>query len=118
MQEQRSGRIINISSIGVQFGGGVNSVHYSASKAALEALTLSFAKAGAPYNVLVNTVRAGVTDTPFHEKIGRDDLTDRANLIPKKRIAKPEGISNSVLFLASDSSSFITGSTLTVAGGE
>ena len=118
MKKQRSGRIINISSIGVKFGGGVNSVHYSASKAALEALTLSFAKAGAPYSVLVNTVRAGATDTPFHEKTGRHDLADRANLIPLKRIAEPEEISDSVLFLASDSASFITGTTLTVAGGE
>jgi len=118
MSEQGWGKIINISSIGVKFGGGLNTVHYSASKAALEALTISFSRAGAPHNVLVNTVRAGVTNTPFHRKIGRDDLSERASLIPLKRVAEPKEISEAVLFLASDKASYITGSTITVAGGE
>ncbi len=118
MQEQKSGRIISISSIGLKFGGSVNTVHYSASKAALEAVTISLAKAGAPYNILVNTVRAGVTDTMMHEKIGRTDMTDRASLIPLRRLACPSEISQAVQFLASDNSSFVTGSVLTVAGGE
>ena len=118
MQEQKSGRIISISSIGLKFGGGINTVHYSASKAALEAVTASLAKAGAPFNVLVNTVRAGVTDTPMHEKIGRTDMSDRASLIPLKRLALPSEISRAVQFLAGDNSSFVTGSVLTVSGGE
>ena len=118
MEDQGSGRIVNISSIGVKFGGGVTTAHYSASKAALEALTMSFAKAGAPFNVLVNAVRAGVTDTPLHEKIGRPIWPDRVDLIPLKRPAQPSEISKAVLFLASDSSSYITGTILTVAGGE
>ena len=118
MSQQGAGRIINISSIGVKFGGGITTVHYSASKAALEALTMSFAKAGAASNVLVNTVRAGVTDTAFHEKIGRTDLSSRVGLIPLQRLAQPSEISGAVLFLASDQSSYITGTTLTVAGGE
>ena len=118
MTQQGAGRIINISSIGVKFGGGITTVHYSASKAALEALTKSFAKAGATSNVLVNTVRAGVTDTAFHERIGRTDLSSRAELIPLQRLAQPSEISAAVLFLASDQSSYITGTTLTVAGGE
>ena len=118
MSKQRSGRIVNISSIGVKFGGGVSTVHYSASKAALEALTNSFAKAAAPFNVLVNTVRAGVTDTPLHEKVGRHDMSRRTALIPLKRLAKPSEISEAVLFLASEKSSYISGSVLTVAGGE
>ena len=118
MQEQKSGRIISISSIGLKFGGGINTVHYSASKAALEAVTASLAKAGAPYHVLVNTVRAGVTDTPMHEKIGRTDMSDRASLIPLKRLALPSEISQAVQFLAGDKSSFVTGSVLTVSGGE
>jgi NAD(P)-dependent dehydrogenase (short-subunit alcohol dehydrogenase family) len=118
MAPQRSGRIINVSSIGVKFGGGATTVHYSASKAALEALTMSFAKAGAPYDVLVNTVRAGVTDTAFHEKIGRIDLSDRVALIPLKRLAHTAEISAAVLFLASDQSTYVTGTVLTVAGGE
>jgi 3-oxoacyl-[acyl-carrier protein] reductase len=118
MQEASWGRIINISSIGVKYGGGVTSAHYSASKAALEAITLSFAKEGAPHNILVNAIRAGVTDTSIHEKMGRKDLAGRAQLIPLKRVAQPDEIANMVLFLASEESSFITGGILPVAGGE
>ena len=118
MTKQGSGRIINMSSIGVKFGGGIETVHYSASKAALEALTKSFAKAGAPHNVLVNAVRAGVTDPPMHGKIGRHDMSSRTDLIPLKRMARPSEISQVVLFLAGEESSYITGTILTAAGGE
>ena len=118
MAQQRSGRIINISSIGVKFGGSPTTMHYSASKAALEAITKSFAKAAAPYNVLVNAVQVGVTDTAFHEKIGRKDLSDRIAMIPLQRPALPAEISNVLRFLASDESSYIPGTILTVAGGE
>lgn len=118
MSEQNYGRIINMSSVGVKFGGGTDTIHYSASKSALEALTKSFSKSGAPHNVLVNTVRAGVTDTPLHQKIGRNDLSKRIELIPMNRMASSSEISQVVLFLASDKSSYITGTILTAAGGE
>jgi len=118
MRERAWGRIINISSIGVKYGGGVSTAHYSASKAALEAVTLSLAKEGAPYSVLVNAVRAGVTNTSLHQKLGRGDLSERSKLIPLKRVADPQEIAHMVLFLASEQSSFITGGILPVAGGE
>lgn len=118
MKEHAWGRVINISSIGVKYGGGIDTAHYSASKAALEAVTLSLAKDGAPYNVLVNAVRAGVTDTLLHQKLGRGDLSNRAKLIPLKRVAHPQEIANMVLFLASEESSFVTGGILPVSGGE
>jgi len=118
MTQQGSGRIINMSSVGVKFGGGIETVHYSASKSALEALTKSFAKAGAPHNVLVNAVRVGVTDTPMHGKIGRLDMSYRTELIPLKRMAQPSEISQVVLFLAGEESSYVTGTILTAAGGE
>ena len=118
MSKQKTGRIINISSIGVKFGGSPNTVHYSASKAALEAVTKSFAKAAAPFNVLVNAIRPGVTDTSLHKRIGRKDLSARVNMIPLKRLAQPAEISNMVIFLASRESSFITNTIIDVAGGE
>lgn len=118
MRQKSYGRIINISSIGVKFGGGPTTLHYSASKAALEAMTRSIAKVGAPYNVLVNAIRAGVTDTPFHRKMGRDDLPERVKLIPLGRAAHPDEIAEMVLFLASKKSSYITGSIISVSGGE
>jgi NAD(P)-dependent dehydrogenase (short-subunit alcohol dehydrogenase family) len=118
MKEKSFGRIINISSIGVKFGGGPTTLAYSASKAALEAVNRSLAKEGASHNVLVNAIRAGVTDTKFHERLGRTDLVKRTQSIPLKRLAMPQEIAGVVLFLASDASSFITGSTIPVAGGE
>lgn len=118
MSKKKNGRIINISSGGWKYGGGKDTIHYSASKAALEALTMAFAKIGAPHNVLVNAIRPGVTDTPFHKKMGRNDLSARINLVPLKRLAKPSEISNTVLFLASSKSSFITNTIISVAGGE
>ena len=118
MSKKKNGRIINISSGGWKYGGGKTTVHYGASKAALEALTIAFAKRGAPHNVLVNAIRPGATKTPFHKKIGRNDLSARVNLIPLKRLAKPSEISNAVLFLASSKSSFITNTIISVAGGE
>jgi len=118
MSKQRDGRIINISSIGVKFGGSANTLHYSASKAALEAMTKSFANAGAPFNVLVNAVRPGVTDTPLHKHLSRKDLLKRAAMVPLKRLARPAEISNIVVFLASNKSSFVTNTIIDVAGGE
>ena len=118
MSKQKNGRIINISAGGWKYGGGKNTLHFGASKAALEALTMAFAKIGAPHNVLVNAIRPGATKTPFHKKIGRNDLSARINLVPLKRLAKPSEISNMVLFLASSKSSFITNAIISVAGGE
>jgi len=118
MSKKKNGRIINISSGGWKYGGGKNTIHYSVSKAALEALTIAFAKIGAPHNVLVNAIRPGATKTPFHKKIGRNDLSARINLVPLKRLAKPSEISNTVLFLASSKSSFITNTIINVTGGE
>jgi NAD(P)-dependent dehydrogenase (short-subunit alcohol dehydrogenase family) len=118
MSKKKNGRIINISSGGWKYGGGKDTIHYSVSKAALEALTMAFAKIGASHNILVNAIRPGVTDTPFHKKIGRNDLSARRNLVPLKRLAKPSEISHMVLFLASSKSSFITNTIISVTGGE
>jgi NAD(P)-dependent dehydrogenase (short-subunit alcohol dehydrogenase family) len=117
MKAQGAGRIVNVSSIGVAYGGSPKTAHYSASKAALEAMTRSLAKAGAPHGVLVNAVRAGVTDTAFHAKLGRD-LAERVSLIPLGRAARPEEISSVVRFLLGPGSSFMTGAIVPVAGGE
>lgn len=118
MAKRRRGRIINISSIGVKFGGSFYTAHYSASKAALEAVSRSFAKAGAPFNVLVTVVRAGLTDTPLHRKTGRKDLAARIRMVPLERMAAPREISNVVVFLAGEKGSFVTNTVIDVAGGE
>ncbi len=118
MQKNKKGRIINISSGGWLYGGGQKTVHYSVSKAAIEALTIATAKICAKNNILVNAIRPGATQTPFHEKMGRKNLKARTDLVPLKRMAKPEEISNAVVFLCSNKSTFITNSILDVRGGE
>jgi len=112
MKEHGAGSIINISSIGVKYGGNPEFVVYTMSKAALEAMTICLAKEGAP-NVRVNAIRAGITNTnfKFHDE-------KRIYMVPMKRMADPKEIAEAIYFLASDKASYITGSILTVAGGE
>ena len=116
MKVQKMGNIINISSIGVKFGSNVQNVFYGASKSALESVTRSFSRAGAPFNVLVNTLRPGVTDTEFYQKIGKD-LTNRVKLIPMKRAARANEIAEMIYFLAVKNT-FISGEIISVSGGE
>ncbi len=118
MKEHGGGKIINISSISAKYGGSANSIHYGASKAALDAITIGLSRVGAESNILVNSVRAGFVDTPFHRKIGRENIEDRVKRIPLKRAGEPIDISRMVLFLASDAGDYITGEVFTIAGGD
>jgi NAD(P)-dependent dehydrogenase (short-subunit alcohol dehydrogenase family) len=118
MKDQGGGKIINISSISVKYGGSSQTLHYGAAKSALETVTLGLSKAGAKHNILVNTVRGGFIDTPMHQKMGRKNLEKRIEMIPLKRAGKPQDVAGMVLFLASESGDFITGETFTVAGGD
>ena len=81
-------------------------------------MTLSFAKAGAPFNVFVNAVRAGITDTKFLKHNPKKDLKKRVQLIPLRRLWEPSEIANTIYFLSSEESSYTTGSIITVAGGD
>lgn len=117
MKEQQFGRIVNISSFTVHYGmGRNNSIHYAGSKAALETLTSGLARLGAEHNILVNSIRPGVILTNMQE--GRHDLETRIQMIPVKRMGRPEEIANTVRFLCDDENQFTTGQTITIAGGE
>ena len=118
MKDQGGGKIINISSISVKYGGSSQTLHYGAAKSAMETAALGLSKAGAKHNILVNTVRGGYIDTPMHEKMGRKNLKERIDMIPLKRAGKPQDMAGMVLFLASEAGDFITGETFTVAGGD
>jgi 3-oxoacyl-[acyl-carrier protein] reductase len=120
MIAQKWGKIVNISSISAKYGGGATSLHYGAAKAALDALTKGLSRNGAPYNILVNSVRAGFVNTSIHKRMGRTkaDIEERVNLIPLKRGAEPREIAGMVLFLLSDTGDYITGEVFTVAGGD
>ena len=118
MRKQAQGRIINISSIAAKYGGAVNSLHYAASKAALETMTRGLARWCAPDGIQVSAIRGGFIETAFHEKMGQTDTQARIQQIPLKRPGHPMDIARTALFLASDGGNFITGEIVTVAGGD
>jgi len=116
MKKARRGNIVNISSIGVKFGSSSDNIFYGVSKLGLEASTKTYSREGSKYNILVNTIRPGITNTNFYKKIGKD-LKDRVKLIPLKRAANPDEIANFIYFMISQNT-FITGETIAISGGE
>lgn len=118
MINQKRGRIINISSTaGIQ--GYPNRSAYAASKGGVILLTKALANEWGPFNVNVNAVAPGVTETPM-TKTFLSDPKNRSQFlsrIPLGRFAELEEIAASVLFLASDASSYINGHILIVDGG-
>ena len=121
MVKQKSGVIINIASVAMgQLGVGFpNLIHYSASKGGIAAMTESLAVELAPYNIRVNAIAPGVIDTPMVEQTKQDSKAMEATLarVPLQRMGKPEEVANLVLFLASDASSYMTGSIVVIDGG-
>lgn len=116
MMKQRSGTIINISSV-VGVIGNVGQVNYSAAKAGVIGMTKSAARELAPRGITVNCVAPGYIDTEMTEKL--DDGVKEAMLahIPLARMGKPEEVADVVRFLASGAAAYMTGQTLHVDGG-
>ncbi len=121
MVKQKSGVIINIASVamGQQGIGFPNIVHYCASKGGIAAMTEALAVELAPYNIRINTISPGMIETPMIDPVRKDPKTMEAMLarLPMRRVGRPEEVSNLVLFLASDESSYMTGSTVVIDGG-
>jgi NAD(P)-dependent dehydrogenase (short-subunit alcohol dehydrogenase family) len=93
-------------------------VHYAASKAAVDAMTVGLAKELGPRGIRVNAVAAGTVRTGIHELSGVPDRPDRvASAIPLGRPGEPEEIAEAVAWLLSGAASFTTGAVLRVAGG-
>ena len=117
MKHRKFGRIVNISSIWGQISREGRSL-YSSSKAALDALTKSFALEFGSYNVLVNSVAPGYVDTELIKKHNTDlELAEIKKTIPLQRFAKQNEISNLVKFLCSEDNSYVTGQIITIDGG-
>ena len=117
MKQKKFGRIVNISSIWGQISREGRSI-YSSSKAALDALTKSFALEFGPYNVLINSVAPGYVDTELIKKHNTDlELAEIKKTIPLQRFAKKNEISNLVKFLCSEDNSYVTGQIITIDGG-
>ena len=114
MIQNKSGCIINISSIWGQVGASCE-VHYSASKAAVDGFTKALAKELGPSNIRVNSISPGFIDTDMNKELKEEDLIEIKKEIPLGRIAKPEEIAKSVKWLIEDN--YVTGQIISINGG-
>lgn len=121
MKEQGGGVIVNIASVAMgQVGiASPNLVHYVSSKGGIGGMTEALAVDLADDDIRVNAVAPGMIDTPMIDPMKEDEEAMEAsiNQLPMKRTGDPAEISKAVLFLASDASSYMTGSVVTVDGG-
>ena len=112
------GRIVNVSSAASRLGSGGEYVDYAASKAAVDTMTLGLAHEVAEDGIRVNAVRPGIIYTRIHALGGEPGRVDRLKArVPMKRGGEPGEVARAILWLASDESSYTTGSFLDVAGG-
>ena len=115
MKAAKQGSIINISSINGLVGGAIG---YTDSKFAVRGMTKAVALECAPYGIRVNSIHPGVIATPMIMQGDTKDVVEAfAKSIPMKRVAQPEEVSGMVVFLASDDSSYSTGSEFIADGG-
>ena len=116
MLKQRSGSIINMSSV-VGVSGNAGQSNYSASKAGIIGFTKSIAREVGSRNIRCNAIAPGFILTEMTDKIPEDMRKEWINQIPLKRGGTPEDVANVTLFLASDLSSYVSGQVISVCGG-
>lgn len=116
MMRQRSGRIVNISSVAGVYGNA-GQVNYSASKAGVIGMTKTVAKELGSRGVTCNAVAPGFVRTPMTDVLEEDYKAEILKQISLGRLGEPEDIANAVAFLVSDKASYITGQVLVVSGG-
>ena len=117
MVKKKWGRIVNITSIGGQWGG-MRQVHYAAAKAGLINLTHSLARLYSPLGITANAVAPGLVATDMIRKELKSKAgKQKAAQIPVGRIAEPDEIAAGVVFLVSEGAAYVTGQTLNINGG-
>ena len=115
---QRSGNIVNVSSLAAQRGGGlVGGPHYAASKGGVLSLTRSIAREFGPLGIRANAICPAMIDTPMLDGLSAQALQSIVDAIPLKRTGSTRELAGACLFLASELSGFVTGATLDVNGG-
>ncbi len=115
MKANKGGVILNTSSM-VSIYGQPSGVGYPASKFAVNGITKSLARELAPFNIRVNAVAPGVTNTDMVASLPKEQIDPLIKTIPLGRIGEPRDIANAFLFLASDMASYVTGNILSVDG--
>jgi 3-oxoacyl-[acyl-carrier protein] reductase len=116
MMRQRSGRVINISSVSGVMGNG-GQTNYSASKAGLIGFTKALAREVAGRNITVNAIAPGFVPTDLTSTLPENLKTETVKMIPLGRWGTVDDVAYAVAFLASDEAAYITGQTLNVDGG-
>jgi len=117
MLKSTAGSIVNISSLAGMRGERKGSVAYGSSKYAVRGLTQAAALDLAPYKIRVNSVHPGAINTPILRSAPEEARKELLEKVPLKRAAEPEEVTNLVLFLASDESSYITAGEFVIDGG-
>ncbi len=117
MRERKFGRIVNVGSINGQ-AGQYGQVNYAAAKSGIHGFTKALAQEGAGAGVTVNAIAPGYIDTDMVAAVPERVLEKIVERIPVGRLGKASEIARSILFLTDDEAGFITGSTLSVNGGQ
>jgi NAD(P)-dependent dehydrogenase (short-subunit alcohol dehydrogenase family) len=115
---QKSGVIVNLASLAAQRGGGlVGGAHYASAKGGVISLTRSIAREFGPLGIRANVICPAMAQTAMMDGISEKDRAAIRESIPLRRFADPSEVAGACLYLASDLSSFVTGTTLDVNGG-
>ncbi len=117
MRERGFGRIVNIGSINGQ-AGQYGQVNYAATKSGIHGFTKALAQEGAAKNITVNAIAPGYVDTDMVRAVPPEVLEKIIAGIPVGRLGKADDIARGVIFLTADNADFITGSTLSINGGQ
>ena len=117
MREKKFGRIVNIGSVNGQ-AGQYGQVNYAAAKSGIHGFTKALALESASHGITVNAIAPGYVDTDMVRNVPSDVLEKIIATIPVGRLGTAHDIARSVLFLVSDEGGFITGSTLSINGGQ
>ena len=117
MRERQWGRIVNIGSINGQ-AGQIGQVNYAAAKAGIHGFTKALAQEGARFGVTVNAIAPGYIDTDMVAAVPANVLEKIVARIPAGRLGRAEEIARGVVFLCAEDAGFITGSTLSINGGQ
>jgi NAD(P)-dependent dehydrogenase (short-subunit alcohol dehydrogenase family) len=114
----RGGAIVNVSSRASEIGGGGEWVHYATSKGAIDTLTIGLSREVGAEGIRVNAVNPGLIDTEIHAAAGMPDRVARLSAgVPMGRGGSAEEVAETILFLASDAASYVSGARLPVGGG-
>lgn len=117
MRDNRFGRIVNIGSINGQ-AGQYGQVNYAAAKSGIHGFTKALAQEGARYNITVNAIAPGYVDTDMVAAVPDNVLEKIVAKIPVGRLGHADEIARAVMFLVADQATFVTGSTMSINGGQ